>query len=106
MQISDTLVYSATSISNAITQSAYSVLTLNNCQTLIPTLDNVARNSFGGYYSILHSVYDKPNSTFGGVSLNAISYSQYINADRLILASGGQIVFPDGTTQATSANIP
>ena len=105
LQLADTLIYSATSISNAITQSAGSVLTLNNCQTLIPTLDNVARNSFGGYYSILHSVYDKPNSTFGGVSLNAISHSQYINADRLILSSGGQIVFPDATTQVTAANI-
>ena len=49
-------------------------------------LSNVARNSFGGYYSILHSVYDKVNSTFGGTSLAAISYSQYINADRLILS--------------------
>jgi hypothetical protein len=85
MQISDTLVYAATNTSNAITQSAGSVLTLNNSQTLIPDLSNVARNSFGGYYSILHSVYDKTNSTFGGISLNAISYSQHINADRLIL---------------------
>jgi hypothetical protein len=62
----------------------------------------VARNSFGGYYSILHSVYDKTNSTFGGTSLNAIGYSQYINADRLILASGGQITFPDATVQTTA----
>jgi hypothetical protein len=59
----------------------------------------VARNSFGGYYSILHSVYDKANSTFGGVSLSSISYSQYINADRLILSSGGQITFPDASVQ-------
>lgn len=85
MQISDTLVYSATNTANAITQSAGSVLTLNNSQTLIPNLTNVSRNSFGGFYSILHSVYDNTNSTFGGTSLNAISYSQYINADRLIL---------------------
>jgi len=93
LQLSDTLVYSATNTSNAITQSAGSVLTLNNSQTLIPTLTSVARNSFGGFYSILHSVYDKPNSTFGGTSLNAISYSQYINADRIGI----------GTTNATSA---
>jgi plastocyanin len=92
LQISDTLVYSATNTSNAITQSAGSVLTLNNSQTLIPSLTNVARNSFGGFYSILHSVYDKPNSTFGGTSLNAISYSQYINADKIGI----------GTTNATS----
>jgi hypothetical protein len=102
LQLSDTLIYAATSTSNAVTQSAGSVLTLNNCQTLLPTLDNVARNSFGGYYSILHSVYDKANSTFGGVSLNAISYSQYINADRLTLSSGGQITFPDSTVQSTA----
>ena len=93
LQLSDTLVYSATNTSNAITQSAGSVLTLNNSQTLIPTLTSVARNSFGGFYSILHSVYDKPNSTFGGTSLNSISYSQYINADRIGI----------GTTNPTSA---
>ena len=86
LQLSDTLIYSATNTSNAITQSVGSVITVNNCQTLIPALTDVARNSFGGFYSILHSVYDKPNSTFGGTSLNAISYSQYINADRLILS--------------------
>jgi cytoskeletal protein CcmA (bactofilin family) len=83
LQLSDSLVYSATNTSNAITQSAGSFLTLNNCQTLIPNLTNVTRNSFGGYYSILHSVYDKANSTFSGTSLNAIDYSQYINADNL-----------------------
>jgi len=93
LQLSDTLVYSATNTSNAITQSAGSVLTLNNIQTLIPSLTNVARNSFGGFYSILHSVYDKPNSTFTGTSLNSISYSQYINADRIGI----------GTTNATSS---
>jgi hypothetical protein len=104
MQISDTMIYALANTANAITQSAGSVLTLNNSQTLIPDLSNVSRNSFGGYYSILHSVYDKPNSTFGGTSLNAISYSQYINADRLVLASGGQITFPDSTVQTTAAN--
>ena len=91
LQLSDTLIYSATNTSNAITQSAGSFLTLNNCQTLIPDLSNTARNSFGGYYSILHSVYDKANSTFGGTSLAAISYSQYINADRLILSSNAPV---------------
>jgi hypothetical protein len=83
MQISDTLIYAGANTANAITQSVGSILTLNNSQTLIPSLTNVARNSFGGFYSILHSVYDKPNSTFGGTSLNAISYSQFINADNL-----------------------
>ena len=87
LQLADTVIYSATNTSNAITQSAGSFLTINNCQILIPDLSNVARNSFGGYYSILHSVYDKANSTFGGTSLAGISYSQYINADRLILST-------------------
>jgi hypothetical protein len=105
LQLSDSLIYSATNTSNAITQSAGSVITVNNCQTLIPALTNVARNSFGGFYSILHSVYDKPNSTFGGTSLNAISYSQYINADRLTLSSGGQITYPDGSIQISSNGI-
>jgi hypothetical protein len=105
LQLSDTLIYSATNTSNAITQSAGSVITVNNCQTLIPNLTNVSRNSFGGFYSILHSVYDKPNSTFGGTSLNAISYSQYINADRLTLSSGGQITYPDGSIQISSNGI-
>ena len=87
LQISDTLVYAATNTANAITQSAGSVLTLNNSQTLIPDLSNVARNSFGGFYSILHSVYDKANSTFGGTSLAAISYSQVISTDSINVTS-------------------
>ena len=87
LQLSDSLIYSATNTSNAITQSAGSVITVNNCQTLIPALTNVARNSFGGFYSILNSVYDKTNSTFGGTSLASIVYSQNINADSLTLAA-------------------
>ena len=103
LQIADTIVYSATNSSNAITQSAGSVLTLNNSQILIPTLTNVARVNLGGFYSILHSVYDKANSTLSGTSLNAISYSQYINADKVTLSSGGSLVFPDSTIQTTAA---
>ena len=103
LQIADTIVYSATNSSNAITQSAGSVLTLNNSQILIPTLTNVARVNLGGFYSILHSVYDKANSTLSGTSLNAISYSQYINADKVTLSSGGSLVFPDSTIQITAA---
>jgi len=107
MQISDTLIYAATNIANAITQSAGSVLTLNNSQTLIPDLSNVSRNSFGGFYSILHSVYDKPNSTFGGTSLNAIDYSQYINADNLNVQGNatvnGTVVLANSNFLATEA---
>jgi hypothetical protein len=109
MQISDTIVYAATNTSNAITQSAGSVLTLNNSQTLIPDLSNVARNSFGGYYSILHSVYDKANSTFGGTSLAAISYSQLINADRLTLngsTSGSTILNATAAAGSTTLTLP
>jgi hypothetical protein len=87
LQISDTLVYAASNTTSAITQSAGSVLTLNNSQTLIPDLTNVARNTFGGFYSILHSVYDKTNSTFVGTSLSAIDYSQHVNVDKLIVGN-------------------
>jgi hypothetical protein len=107
LQLSDTLIYSATNTSYAITQSAYSVLTINNCQTLIPDLSNVSRISLNGFYSILSAVYDKPNSILAalsasGGSLNSIIYDQYINADRLILSSGGRITFPDATYQTTA----
>jgi len=109
LQLSDTLVYSATNTANAITQSAGSVLTLNNSQTLIPDLTNVSRNSFGGYYSILSSVYDRTNSTFGGVSLNSVVYDQYINADRLILngsTSGSTILNATGVAGSTTLTLP
>jgi hypothetical protein len=87
LQLSDTLIYAAANTANAITQSAGSVITVNSCQTLIPDLTNVARNSFGGFYSILNAVYDKANSTFAGTSLSSILYSQNINADALTLAA-------------------
>ena len=87
MQISDTLVYAASNTASAITQSAGSILTLNNSQTLIPDLSNVARNTFGGFYSILHSVYDKTNSTFGGTSLAAVDHGQHLNIDKLIVGN-------------------
>jgi hypothetical protein len=107
LQLSDTLIYSATNTSYAITQSAGSVITINNCQTLIPDLSNVSRNSLSGFYSILSSVYDRPNSILATLSatggpLNSIIYDQYINADRLILSAGGRITFPDATYQTTA----
>jgi len=107
LQLSDTLIYSATNTSYAITQSANSVITINNCQTLIPDLSNVSRNSLSGFYSILSSVYDRPNSILATLSatggpLNSIIYDQYINADRLILSAGGRITFPDATYQTTA----
>jgi len=100
LQLSDTLIYAAANTANAITQSVGSVITVNNCQTLIPDLTNVSRNSFGGFYSILNAVYDKANSTFAGTSLNSILYSQYINADRLTI---GQLI--SATGNITGGNI-
>jgi hypothetical protein len=100
LQLSDTLIYAAANTANAITQSAGSVITVNNCQTLIPSLTNVARNSFGGFYSILNAVYDKANSTFAGTSLASIVYSQYINADSVTLAAS-----TSSTSTATGALI-
>lgn len=87
LQIADTVIYAASNTANAITASAGSVLTLNNSQVLIPDLSNVARLSLAGYYSILHSVYDKTNSTFGGTSLSAIDYGQHVNVDKLIVGN-------------------
>jgi len=100
LQLADTLIYALANTGNAITQSVGSVITVNNCQTLIPDLSNVARNSFGGFYSILNAVYDKANSTFAGTSLNSILYSQYINADRLTI---GQLI--SATGNITGGNI-
>jgi hypothetical protein len=104
MQISDTLVYAASNTASAITQSAGSVLTLNNTQTLIPDLSNVARNTFGGFYSILHSVYDRTNSTFTGTSLAAIDYSQSINADTLLVNGNATITGLLSSPLTTKAN--
>jgi hypothetical protein len=101
LQLSDTLIYAGANTANAITQSAGSVITVNNCQTLIPDLTNVARNSFGGYYSIINAIYDKTNSTFGGTSLNSIVYSQYINADRLT-TSGSVVTTPTALGNLTA----
>ena len=100
VQLADTLIYALANTGNAITQSVGSVITVNNCQTLIPDLTNVARNSFGGFYSILNAVYDKANSTFAGTSLNSILYSQYINADRLTI---GELI--SATGNITGGNI-
>jgi hypothetical protein len=106
LNISDTLVYAANNTANAITQSSGSVLTLNNSQVLIPDFTNVSRMSLTGYYSILHSVYDKTNSRLqGNTSLSSISYSQFINLDRLILSTNGQITYPDGSIQTSSNGI-
>ena len=106
LQLSDSLIYSATNTSYAITQSASSVITINNCQTLIPDLSNVSRNSLNGFYSILSAVYDKPNSILVGLSatggpLNSIIYDQYLNLDRLLTSNTS---FDLINTTATTVN--
>ena len=109
LQLAETVVYSATDTSNAITQSAGSVVTLYNSQTLIPALTSVARNSFGGYYSIINSVYDKTNTTFGGISLSSVSYNQLVNADRLTLngsTSGSTILNATAVAGTTTLTLP
>jgi hypothetical protein len=78
------------SVTNAVTSSAGSVLTLANSQFLNTASDNVAPLVLNGFYSILNCVYDKPTSTLvtlsgTGGSTSSVDYFQYINADRLIL---------------------
>jgi hypothetical protein len=78
------------SVTNAVTSSAGSVLTLANSQFLNTASDNVAPLVLNGFYSILNCVYDKPTSTLAtlsgtGGSTSSVDYFQYINADRLIL---------------------
>jgi hypothetical protein len=65
-----------------------SVVTIANCQIVVPTYDNVARVSLNGVYSIFNVVYDKPNSTLTGTSTNSIDYFQHINADKVITPNG------------------
>jgi len=94
-------------VTNAVTTSAGTVVTLANCQILNSALNNVAPVVLNGFYSIFNCVFDKPGSTLvalsaTGGSTSSVDYFQFINADRLILASGGQITFPDSTTQTTA----
>jgi hypothetical protein len=94
-------------VTNAVTSAAGTVVTLANSQILTSALNNVAPVALNGFYSIINCVFDKPNSTLvalsaTGGSTNSVDYFQFINADRLILASGGQITFPDATVQTTA----
>jgi len=105
LSLVDSIVVAA--VTNAITSASSSIITLANCQMLTLALSNVAPVVLNGFYSIFNCVYDKPNSTLvalspSGGSTSSIDYFQYINADRLILASSGQITFPDGSTQTTA----
>jgi hypothetical protein len=105
LNVVDAVVIAA--VTNAVTSSASTVVSLANCQILTSALTAVAPVSLSGFYSFFNCVFDKPNSTLvalsaTGGSTNSVDYFQYINADRLILASGGQITFPDDTVQTTA----
>jgi hypothetical protein len=94
-------------VTDAVTSAAGTVIILANSQILTSALTSVAPVVLNGFYSIFNCVYDKPGSTLAalsatGGSTDSVDYFQYINADRLILASGGQITFPDTTTQTTA----
>ena len=107
LTIENSVVVSSSPSSNAITSSASSIVTLANSFVLNSAGTSVERIALSGFYSILNVVYDKANSTLAassgtGGSTNSVDYFQYINADRLILASGGQITFPDTTEQTTA----
>ena len=74
---------------NGITITGASTnLTLANSQVLVQAGNNVAPISVTGIYSIINTIYDRPNSTFTGTSTNSIVYSQFMNADRLLMQNG------------------
>jgi hypothetical protein len=74
---------------NAITiTGASTTLTLANSQVLVQAGDSVAPISVAGFYSIINTIYDKPNSSLTGISTNSIVYSQFMNADRLLMQNG------------------
>ena len=91
LNITDSIVIAA--VTNAVTSSAGSIITLGNSQFLTSALNNVAPVVLNGFYSIFNCVYDKPTSTLvassgTGGSTNSIDYFQYINADRLLMQNG------------------
>ena len=91
LNIADSIVIAA--VTNAVTSSAGSIITLGNSQFLTSALNNVAPVVLNGFYSIFNCVYDKPTSTLvassgTGGSTNSIDYFQYINADRLLMQNG------------------
>ena len=74
---------------NAITiTGASTTLTLLNSQVLVQAGNNVAPISVEGIYSIINTIYDKPNSTLTGTSTNSVDYFQYINADNITSTNG------------------
>ncbi len=107
LNITDSIVISA--VTNAVTSSASSVITLANSQFLTSNLSGVAPVVLNGFYSILNCVYDKPSSTLvatsaTGGSTNSIDYFQYINADKFITQGGTstQVVKGDGSLDSVA----
>jgi hypothetical protein len=91
LSIVDSVVVAA--VTNAVTSSAGSVITMANSQFLTSTLSNVAPVVLNGFYSILNCLFDKPSSTLvalsgTGGSTGSIDYFQYVNADRLLMQDG------------------
>jgi hypothetical protein len=74
---------------NAITiTNSATTLTLLNSQVLVQAGNNAAPISVAGIYSIINTIYDKPNSSLTGTNTNSIDYFQFINADRLLMQNG------------------
>jgi hypothetical protein len=99
LNIVDSIVISA--VTNAVTSSASSIITLANSQFLNSALTGVAPVVLNGFYSILNCVYDKPNSTLvassgTGGTTNSIDYFQYINADKFITQGGASAQYVKG----------
>jgi hypothetical protein len=80
-------------VTNAVTSAAGSVITIANSQLVNSALTGVARVVLNGFYSIVNTIFDKPNSTLvalsgTGGSTGSIDYFQYVNADRLLMQNG------------------
>jgi hypothetical protein len=95
-------------VTNAVTSAAGSVITIANSQLVNTALTGVAPVVLNGFYSIVNTVFDKPNSTLVALSgtggtTNSIDYFQYINADKFITQGGtsSQYVKGDGSLDSS-----
>lgn len=91
LSLINTIVIAA--VTNGITTSAGSIITIADCQIVTTALNAVAPIVLNGFYSIFNVVFDKPNSTLvalsnTGGSTGSIDYFQYVNADRLLMQNG------------------
>jgi hypothetical protein len=105
LSLVDSVVVAA--VTNAVTSTASSVITIANCQLLTSALNNVAPVVLNGFYSILNCVFDKPTSTLvalsaTGGSTNSVDYFQYIDADNITtkgVTISGSLNITGSTTQ-------